>query len=73
MLYRYAQFSKQDVSARADLSGYTDSDSISPYAVDAMQWAVAKGIIKGVGDNKLAPQGSATRAQIATMISRFSK
>ncbi len=73
MLYRYAQFNGQDVSAKVDLSGYTDSASISPYALDAMQWAVAKGIIKGVGDNKLAPQGSATRAQIATMMSRFDK
>ncbi len=71
MLYRYAKAQQRDVSGKADLSGYADNAAISAYAREAMQWAVGAGIINGVGGNSLAPQGSATRAQLAMMISRF--
>ena len=71
MLYRVAVKKGMDVSAAADLSAYADVASISGYAAEAMQWAVAAGIISGMDAVTLAPQGNATRAQIATIMMRF--
>jgi len=73
MLYRYA-VSKGMVKApaTADLSAFADAGSVSSYAVEAMQWAVSTGLMNGM-DGKLAPQGSATRAQVATMLMRFAE
>jgi hypothetical protein len=45
--------------------------AVSEYAVDAMSWAVAEGLITGVTDDTLAPAGTATRAQVATILMRF--
>ena len=73
MLYRYAQsrgLVKADV--QGDLSAFTGSASVSPYAVEAMRWAVAAGIVNGM-DGSLVPQGEATRAQMATMLMRYAK
>ncbi len=71
ILYRYADYKKQDVSARADLSSYTDVAEISDYAVDAVAWANAKGFIIGVSETELAPKASATRSQAAAIIWRY--
>lgn len=71
MLYRYAQQAGYDVSARTDLSGYTDTGSISPYALEAMQWANALGLITGRTDADLAPLGTATRAELAAILHRY--
>ena len=60
-----------DVSARADLSAYTDADQIQSYAAESVAWAVAEGLIQGFEDNTLRPAGNATRAQIATILMRF--
>ena len=62
-----------DTEPRADLSGYKDYDRISSYALEAISWANAKGIMKGVGENTLDPRGSCTRAQIAQMLRIFCK
>ena len=70
MLYRYAEAAGYDVSAAADLSGYPDAGKVQPYAQEAMSWAVAEGIVEGM-DGNLNPAGSATRAQIATILMRF--
>ena len=70
MLYRYAEAEGYDVSAAADLSGYPDADKVQTYAQEAMSWAVAEGIVEGM-DGNLNPAGSATRAQIATILMRF--
>ena len=70
MLYRYAEAEGYDVSAAADLSGYPDADKVQTYAQEAMSWAVAEGIVAGM-DGNLNPAGSATRAQIATILMRF--
>lgn len=70
MLYRYARYTGRDVSLRADLDGYADAAQISPYALEAMQWANAAGIINGSGD-ALLPGSTATRAQTAAMLNRF--
>ena len=73
MLYRYA-VSKGMVKApvTANLSIFAGASSVSTYANEAMQWAVSTGLINGM-DGKLNPQGSATRAQVATMLMRFAE
>ena len=73
ILYRYASYKKYDVSKRADLSGYTDVASIGSYAKDAFAWANGEGLISGMGGGKLNPAGSATRAQVAAILHRFSE
>lgn len=69
MLMNYAQYKGMDVSARTDLSGY--SDAPSTWASEAVQWAVAEGLLAGVTDDELQPQGQATRAQVAAIMQRF--
>ena len=73
MMYKYAKLKGEDVSAQADLSKFSDADSISGWAVTAMQWATAAGIINGNDDNTLAPGGTATRAQAAAILSNYSQ
>ena len=71
MLYRYAKLKGYDVSASADISGYTDASSVSSWATDAMRWAVGAGLINGRTATTLAPQGNATRAEVASILMRF--
>lgn len=71
MLYRYAKMKGYDVSASADISGYTDASSVSSWATDAMRWAVSAGLINGRTATTLAPQGNATRAEVASILMRF--
>lgn len=71
ILYRYAQFKGYDVSAKADLSTYTDAADVSAYATDAMAWASQTGLITGTSATTLSPAGQATRAQVATILVRF--
>lgn len=70
LLYRYEQYKGNDVSARADLSGYSDYAQISGYAQDAMSWANAEGLMTGRTASTLDPKGTATRAEIATLLVR---
>jgi len=72
MLYRYARYKGADVGGAASLLGYSDASSVSAYAAPAVQWALENGILKGVGETELAPSGAATRAQLATIMMRFS-
>ena len=71
ILYRYAQYKGYDVSGRADLSAYSDGNRVSSYARDAMAWANPAKLINGVDERTLDPAGSATRAQVATILARF--
>lgn len=71
MLYRYAQNKKYDVSGAKSLDGYTDAQSVSSYAVPALQWANAAGVVNGKSGSKLDPKGYATRAEVAAMLMRF--
>ena len=71
ILYRYAQYKGADVSASGDLSGFVDSANVSSWAADAVKWAVGSGLVNGVEGNALAPQGTSTRAQAATVLMRF--
>lgn len=73
ILYRYAAYKGLDVSARADLSVYADAAAVSKYAVDAMSWSVATGLIIGISDTELSPGTTATRAQAATILIRFTE
>ena len=69
ILMNYAAYKGEDVSNRADLTSYTDQPST--WAQEAMQWAVAEGLISGVTNDQLQPQGNATRAQVAAILQRF--
>ena len=69
ILMNYAAYKGEDVSARADLSSYTNQPST--WAEEAMQWAVAEELITGVTNDELQPQSSATRAQVAAILQRF--
>ena len=71
ILMNYAAYKGYDVSARADLSHYSDADSISSWANDVLLWAVAEGLLTGVTDDTIAPQAHATRAQVAAILQRF--
>lgn len=71
MLMKYAQYKGLDVSARADLSHYSDAENISSWANDVLSWAVAEGLLTGVTDDTIAPQVHATRAQVAAILQRF--
>ena len=71
MLYRYAQNKKYDVSGAKSLDGYTDAQSVSSYAVPALQWACGAGVMNGKSGSKLDPKGYATRAEVAAMLMRF--
>ena len=71
VLYRYAQYKGADVSASGDISGFADSANVSSWAADAVKWAVGSGLVNGVEGNALAPQGTSTRAQAATVLMRF--
>ena len=72
MLYRFAQYKGMDaVTLQENLTGYPDGGQVSDYAIPAMNWAVGQGLIAGMENGTLVPQGSATRAQVATILMRF--
>jgi len=53
------------------LDNFRDRDEISAWAEAYMVWAVYEGLIRGVGDEMLAPGGTATRAEGAAILTRF--
>lgn len=74
ILFRYAAFKGVDTAARADLTAFPDAEKTSAYARDALSWAVAAELVKGTKEGStiyLDPQGSATRAQVAAILSRY--
>lgn len=74
MLYRYAKVIGTESEKREDLAKFPDSSKVDDYAKEAMQWAVAEGIILGTTDNNstlLNPKGTANRAEVATVLVRF--
>ena len=68
MLYRY----DGGTAVAADLSRFSDAGSISSWAVEAMDWAVAGGVLSGDDTGRLAPGGAATRAEVAQMLYNYS-
>ncbi len=71
MLYRYAAASGLDTAASSELTGFADAGDVSGYAAEAMAWAVGAGLIGGTDKGELNPSGSATRAEVATILMRF--
>ena len=71
IFYRYAQDQGWDVSAWTDLGLYQDAAQVSDYATQALAWACGAGLITGTTDTTLSPRGSATRAQVAVILTRF--
>ena len=71
ILFRYAKAEKVE----GKLAGFPDAEKVSDYAADAMAWAVEQGLINGIsesdGKTYLAPQETATRAQIAVILMRY--
>ena len=79
MLYKYAQYKNCDISVKAstDLSGYTDVDKVSGWALTAVKWSVERGIISGKGNAttgyRIDPGKGATRAECAAMMKKFAE
>ncbi len=75
IMFRYAKYKKYDVLAGEDTNilSYTDAESISEYAVPAIQYAVGAGLMNGKTNNTINPQDNATRAEIAAIMQRFLK
>lgn len=76
ILYRYAQHKGYDVSAGKDTNilSFDDAFAVSEYAIPAMQWACGSGMVHGIardGGMALAPRDTTTRAQTATLLTRF--
>ena len=73
ILYRYATMKEQAQGEKGDLTAFADGASVSDWATEAMAWAVGEGILTGKSGNTLDPQGTATRAEVSTMLMRFHK
>ena len=71
ILYRYAKLKGYDTSKSNKLDSFKDAGKVSSWAVEAMQWANAEGLINGKGNSMLDPQGKATRAETAAILMRF--
>ena len=72
MLYRMAQHNGQASASSADvLNGFADRNAVHDWAKDAMCWAIENGIVTGKGNAVLDPTGTATRAEVAAMLTRF--
>ena len=71
--YRFAQYTEQDVTVGEDTNilSYDDAQTISEYAIPAIQWACGSGLITGTTETTLSPKATATRAQVATILMRY--
>ena len=68
-LYRYAQLRGLNLPAGSDITAsFSDAGTVSPWAEEAVRWAVSEGIFKGDGAGHLMPQSSLTRAELATIL-----
>lgn len=70
-LYRFAALEGQADGEPADLSTFQDAALVADWAQEAMAWAVGQGIVEGVTEDTIVPQGTATRAQAVTMLYRY--
>ena len=73
MIYRYVKSTGKDVSSKMALTKFEDASKVSAYATDALEWACEVGLINGMTETTLAPQGKTTRAQAATVFMRLDK
>ena len=73
LIFRYAtEIDGKDTSARADVTGYVDAGEIESWARDAIEWCVAEGHMNGTSPETLSPTGEVTRAQLVTLVYRYS-
>ena len=72
ILYNYAKFKGEDMTATTDLTSFADDEKVSDWAVYAMKWAVAEKLIQG-SNNSLDPLGTATRAEVAQLFMNLLK
>ena len=70
ILRNYAAYKGLDVSASGSLSTFTDAASVSDWAKESVEWAVGSGLLGGYDDNTLRPQGTTTRAEVASVLQR---
>lgn len=70
ILCNYAQYKGFDTSTSGDLSTFTDAASVSDWAKESVEWAVGSGLIGGYEDSTLRPQGTTTRAEVASVLQR---
>lgn len=73
LILRYAQYAGKDVSAAGSLNSFSDSSKVASWAEPALSWANGSGLIKGYDDGSLKPQGTATRAEFAQILTNFTK
>lgn len=71
MLFRYAAITGENTAIRGDMTVFSDADSISGYAAEAVSWAVGAGLLGGTDKGTLAPLDGATRAEVAAILMRF--
>ncbi|OON98848.1 MAG: hypothetical protein ATN35_03370 [Epulopiscium sp. Nele67-Bin004] len=71
IMYNLANYIGKDVSARGDISTFSDVEEMTDWATPSMEWAVGVGIVGGKDGNKLDPKGTLTRAEVAAIINRF--
>lgn len=70
--YRFADFENPDpIEITGDLTGFTDAGQVASYATDAMKWAIGEGLISGTTETTLSLKATATRAQVATILMRY--
>ena len=71
ILRNYAAYKGLDVSTSGDLSTYTDATNVSDWAKESVEWVVGSGLIGGYEDSTLRPQGTTTRAEVASVLQRY--
>ena len=71
ILYRYAALKGYDTDAKGDMSVFADGEQVSPWAAEAMTWAVGEQLLSGKGNGVLDPTGTATRAEVAQILMNF--
>ena len=73
ILYRYSEYCGYRMSGGMSIAGFSDAGEVSAYARDAVKWAYGIGLIEGRTATTLAPKGTATRAEVATILMRYCK
>ena len=73
IMYNFTKAMGYDVTGSASLDKFSDSASVHSWAADAMKWAVGSGVMSGNADGTLNPRGTATRAQVATIMMNYTK
>ena len=75
IFYRFAAYQERDTTVEDThhLDGFADVATVQPWACEALNWAVEENLIGGMPDNRLAPQNTTTRAQLATVLTQYDK